>query len=175
MAFALLFSCKGKEDQKEDGSATVKSATATRPPVNLPYTIPQQYDWQWGSQENTRIAMQALKDFETGNTDASAAVFGDSAELRFDGMEGKFPRDTVKTLFQQSRAAYKILQIEMHDYESVKSKDGKEEWVSLWYKQRWQDTKGQWDSLSVMDDIRLMNGKIVVLDEKTRHYGKKEM
>jgi hypothetical protein len=69
----------------------------------------------------------------------------------------------------------KAMQINMHDFESVKSKDGKEEYVSLWYTQKWQDQKDVWDSMSVMDDMRIENGKIVLLDEKTRKFAKKKM
>ncbi len=34
----------------------------------------------------------------------------------------------------------------MEDWESVISKDKKEEWVTLWYSQKWEDMKGKTDS-----------------------------
>jgi hypothetical protein len=69
----------------------------------------------------------------------------------------------------------KNMSIIMDDFESVISKDRKNEYVSLWYKQKWQDAKGVWDSLSVMDDLKIKDGKIASIDEKIRHYPKKKM
>ena len=54
----------------------------------------------------------------------------------------------------------------MGDWESVISKDGKTEYVTMWYKQITTDKMGKTDSIAVVDDCRIMNGKIVELDEK---------
>jgi len=43
----------------------------------------------------------------------------------------------------------------MHDWESVISKDKKEQYVSLWYTQVMEDNKGKTDSLAIMDDVKL--------------------
>jgi hypothetical protein len=59
----------------------------------------------------------------------------------------------------------------MDDWESVISSDKKSEWVTLWYKQTVTDKKGHIDSMSVVDDAKIVNGKIVVLDEKIQHLG----
>jgi len=69
----------------------------------------------------------------------------------------------------------KNVKVIMDDFESVKSKDGTKEYVSLWYKQKKQDLKDKWDSLEVMDDLLIKNGEIVSIDEKTRHYPAKKM
>jgi hypothetical protein len=58
----------------------------------------------------------------------------------------------------------------MNDWESVISADKKDEWVTLWYKQIQTDKKGKTDSLGVVDDAKIVNGKIVLLDEKIQHY-----
>ena len=62
------------------------------------------------------------------------------------------------------------VKIVMGDYESVISKDKKDEWVTLWYKQIVTDKKGKVDSMSVVNDAKIENGKITVLDEKTRKF-----
>ena len=67
------------------------------------------------------------------------------------------------------------MQILMSDFESVRSKDGKTEFVYLWYKQKFQDQNGKWDSISGMDDVKIKNGKIIEIDEKIRLYPKKKM
>ena len=60
----------------------------------------------------------------------------------------------------------------MDDYETVTSKDKKDNWVSLWYTQIMTDKKGNADSVYNMDDLKIDNGKIVVLDQKTRKFPK---
>ena len=63
----------------------------------------------------------------------------------------------------------------MEDFESVKFKDEKEEWVSLWYKEIWEDQKGKKDSVQTMDDLRIENGKIALLNQKVRHFPNRKM
>jgi len=58
----------------------------------------------------------------------------------------------------------------MGDYESVISKDKKEEYVTLWFKEIVTDKSGKTDSLAYVADLKIENGKITELDEKTRKY-----
>ena len=172
---AVLFACNSSEnktttDETKLGETKVAAMSAT----DMPYEVKDWGDWQPGNMEHAKTAMQCLKDFCAGNVDACAQAFGDSAELRFDGMLGKFSKDSIKKMFTEQRNMFKSLDVNMHDFESVKSKNGKEEWVTLWYSQKWQDQKGMWDSAVYVDDLKFENGKITVLDEKTRHYPKKK-
>ncbi len=84
-------------------------------------------------------------------------------------------KDSLIALFKRSRSEAKSMTIKMEDFESVKSKDGKEEYVSLWYKQIWEDQKGKKDSVECMDDMRIENGKIALLNQKIRHFGSRKM
>ena len=49
----------------------------------------------------------------------------------------------------------KSIDVKMSDWESVISKDKKEEWVTLWYRQKWEDMKGKKDSADIIDDLRI--------------------
>lgn len=60
------------------------------------------------------------------------------------------------------------MEVKMDDWESVISKNKKEEWVTLWYRQKWEDMNGRKDSADIIDDLKLKDGKIVRLDEYTR-------
>jgi hypothetical protein len=142
---------------------------------DLAYPVKDWGDWQPGSVDNLKTALQALKDFENGNVEACMNAFADSIKLAFDGMEGTFSKDSVLKMFSEDRKSLKAVQIDMDDYETVKSKDGKQEYVSMWYKQKWQDQKGNWDSVICMDDMKFVNGKIASLDEKRRKLAKKKM
>jgi hypothetical protein len=102
-------------------------------------------------------------------------AFADSVELKFEDLNGKFTKDSVAKMFKAQRGSLKALKIDMDDYESVKSKDGKQEYVSMWYKEKWQDQKSNWDSCVQMDDLKIINGKIASIDQKSRHFPKKKM
>jgi hypothetical protein len=39
----------------------------------------------------------------------------------------------------------------------------------MWYKQIMTDKAGKTDSMGVVDDCKIVNGKIVILDEKIQH------
>ena len=50
------------------------------------------------------------------------------------------------------------------------SENKKTEYVTLWYKEKWKDKKGKADSIRVVDDCKIVNGKIAELDEKIQHF-----
>lgn len=171
---AALFACNSS-DTKTSDTKMGDTKVAAMSTSELAYPIKDWPDWQPGSSDHLKLALQALKDFETGNIDGCMSAFTDSIELRFDDMQGKFPKDSVTKWFKADRSNLKAVQIDMEDYESVKSKDGKQEYVSMWYKQKTQDQKGNWDSVICMDDMKIVNGKIASIDEKRRHFPKKKM
>jgi len=145
-----------------------KDSTATASPVNYPYTIKQPDNWQTGSSENTMVALSALKAYENGTVAESMKYFGDSVHLQFDAMDTTLSNDSIKTMFTKERSELKNMNVKMDDWESVISNDKKEEWVTLWYRQSWEDMKGKKDSADIVDDMNIKNGKIVRLDEYTR-------
>ena len=62
----------------------------------------------------------------------------------------------------------------MYDYVSVISADKKDEWVTMWYKQAWKNERGVADSVAVVDDCKMHNGKMIELDEKVQRYPAKK-
>ena len=172
---AALTACNSSDTKTADDSKMTETKVAAMTASDMPYEIKEWGDWQPGNMEHAKMAMQSLKDYQNGNMDAALQPFADSIELRFDDLNGKFTKDSVAKMFAKSRAMSKSMDIQMDDFESVKSKDGKQEYVSLWYKQKWQDQKGGWDSVFCMDDMKIVNGKIASIDEKTRRFPKKKM
>lgn len=170
---AILFACNSSDTKAPNEKMETKVAGVST--NEFAYPLKDWGEWQPGSSENLKTALQALKDYETGNMEACLNAFADSVKLAFDGMEGTFARDSVLKMFSDNRKDNKAMEIVMDDYESVKSKDGSKEYVSLWYKQKWQDQKGNWDSVFCMDDMKFVNGKIASLDEKRRKLPKKKM
>ena len=180
MKKTLLIACTailsfGCNDKSESGTTatTDSSKMADSKAVDLvyPYTLEKGYrDWQPGDQKHAVTVMTSLKAFENGNIPACIATFGDSVDLYFDNYREKLSKDSLTKFFTKLRAESASIKIHMQDWESVIAKDKKDEWVTLWYKQVWTDKKGKTDSLAIIDDAKIENGKIVVLDEKIQRY-----
>lgn len=169
----LLAGCtEANKDKKETEAVKVEGVPVSE--VKLPFELARPYqNWQMGSTENVAAAMTGLKTFIDKDFAGLAAVTGDSVELVFDYFHTKLNRDSAIKFFMNERAKYSEVNITMYDYESVISADKKSEWVTLWYKQVWKDPKGMSDSMNVVDDIRIKDGKMVELDEKVSHFPKK--
>ena len=135
-------------------------------PMDKPYS-----NWQPGDPQHAVTVMKGLKAFVDGDVKTSMEAFGDSIRIGFDYYQAYMSKDSLKASLTMQRSMYSSIKVKMQDWESVISADKKEEWVTLWYKQYQTDTKGHTDSLGVVDDAKIVNGKIVVLDEKIQHLG----
>jgi hypothetical protein len=171
----VLFACNSSNNKTADETKTAETKVAAMSTNELAYPVKDWADWQPGSTDNLKMVLKSLKDYENGDVDACMNSFADSIHLSFEGLEGKFTRDSVLTMFKAQRGSIKAMKVNMDDYETVKSKDGTKEYVSMWYTEKWQDQKGVWDSAVQMDDLRIINGKIASIDQKSRHFTKKKM
>ncbi|MEO6734290.1 MAG: hypothetical protein ABIN01_23920 [Ferruginibacter sp.] len=168
----FAFGCNSKNettDTKKTTDSTTAAAATER--TDYPYTLEKPYQhWQPNDQVHAVNVMKSLKAFETNDMEACIAAFGDSVEIRFDGYREKLSNDSLKKMFTKSRSDLADLKIKMGDWESVISKDKMEQYVTLWYKEITTDKKGKTDSLSIVDDLKIENGKIVLLDQKIQHF-----
>lgn len=162
----FVFGCQPKTDSK---TTTNEASTEKFDYAYLPDDHPPVY-WEPGNQQNLVNALKALKAYETGKVDEVMTYFADSIQFTVDGFDAKIPRDTLKAGFVEAWKNISNIKVKMGDYESVISKDKKEEYVTLWFKEIVTDKAGKVDSLAYVDDMKFMNGKIVSLDEKTRKY-----
>lgn len=162
----LLFSaCQNKETVTTD----TKSDTAL-----YPYVIKDAEKWEMNTDsKNLLIAMNAVKAFENRDTAALKAFIGDSINLVVDGYEFKgLKADFIKSA-QEEMNKYKSITIKMEDAESVTNKDKSKQWVSLWYKQYWEDKDGKKDSVNYFNDLKIKDGKVVIWSEYVQHAMKK--
>lgn len=165
----IFISCNDKSASANEATKDSSATQASTPPkMNYPYTIDHPDNWEAGSTQNTFNALSALKAFENGNVDESVKYFGDSVRLQFDGMDQKVSKDTLRAMFTDSRKSSKSMSIKMYDWESVISKDKKDEYVTLWYREYWEDMKGKKDSADQVNDLKMKDGKIIGLDQYTR-------
>jgi hypothetical protein len=168
LCMLLLVACKQTEEKTE----TTAAVQAAMP--EFAYTINHPADnWTPGSLEHVATVLKGLKAWEINDIDGSMASFADSVLVEFDGYEAKLGKDSLKAFMTGGRGQYKNVQIKMSDWESVISKDKKDEFVSLWYKQITTDLNGKVDSVEIMNDVKIENGKVVSLNEKMRRYGVK--
>jgi hypothetical protein len=172
----FVVSCNDSGTTETKAGDSPKATEAKTADVVIPYTLSDEpyKDWQPGDKNHAVTVMNSLKGFETGDMAACLAAFGDSVDIRFDGFRQKFSKDSLAKFFTAERAKVSSVKIYMDDWESVISKDKTVEYVTLWYKQVVTDTKGKVDSVNVVDDCRIKNGKIVTLDEKIQRYPAKK-
>ena len=184
MKQAFLIACivmliVGCNDKTASTNAVISDTPATAvahalppaPKLDYPYTLEQPYkNWQPGNQQHAVTVMKGLKAYENGDVDGCMVAFGDSIDLKSDGFRNKFSNDSLRKFFTKARNNMKSLKVKMGDWESVISEDKKDEYVTLWYKEITVDKKGKTDSLSVVEDFKMVNGKIVELDSKLQHF-----
>ncbi|MEI8058633.1 MAG: hypothetical protein WCG67_00645 [Ferruginibacter sp.] len=167
----FVISCNNNDKKEEKSAESTTVAEAKTPALDYPYTLDKPYgNWQPGDQQHAVNAQKALKAYETGDVAKCVSYFGDSVEVRFDNWEAKLSNDSLKKSFTVQRAGFSSVVIKMSDWESEISADKKEEWVTMWYKEIKTTLAGKVDSLAIVNDCKIMNGKIVLLDEKIRHF-----
>jgi hypothetical protein len=159
---AVITSCGNKNSTTNDHSGNTSSGYA--------YSIAHPDQWEWGDKNNIKIALDGLKAFENGNISAALKDYADTVLIQTDGFERRMSKDSLISLFLRERSGIKRMGIEMSDFISLRSKNGGNQYVSLWYKQLWEDQSGKVDSIECMDDLAFKNGKIVLLNEKVRRF-----
>jgi hypothetical protein len=162
---SIAFACNN-ESTNSAGNSNNADTSATA--VNYPYTIDHPDYWNIGSSANTMALLSSLKAWEQGNIDESVKYFGDTVLLEFDGPEMKLSKDSLRSLFSSDRANTKSLKVDMKDWESVISKDKKEEWVTIWYTRHEETNDGKVDSAAIINDAQVKDGKIIRLAEYKR-------
>jgi hypothetical protein len=163
----IAFSCNNEGTTTKEATKDSVATTSTTK-MNYPYTIEHPDYWEMGSSSNTMAVLTSVKAFQDGNVAECVKYFGDSVRLQFDGLDKKLSHDSLQTWLSGMRNGYKSMDVKMNDWESVISKDKKEEWVTIWYRQKWEDMKGQKDSADFVDDLQLKDSKIIRLSEYTR-------
>jgi hypothetical protein len=161
----FIISCSSPTEK-----ATDKTVTADSSKTELAYTVKKPDNWDMNNTKNVAVAFNALKNFEDHKINESLRFFGDSVLWKADNMESKLSNDSLRSIFNAIWNETASIKIDMHDFESVISKDKKDEFVTIWYYQTTTDKKGKVDSFAMIDDMKIMNGRIVELDEYTRKF-----
>ncbi len=177
----MILSCSDNKSTTETttGDTTTNSKMDDRDDadddnVSLAYSTPHPADWIPAPKSNVAVAMNALRSYEMNDMNALAQTLGDSVEFYGDNFAFKGTRDSLMKAISSMRSSYDSVSIRMHDYESVKSKSRGDQWVSLWYTES-SRKGGKTDSVMVMDDVKIKDGKVVLIDTKARRLVAKKM
>jgi len=174
----LIFSCSDKKAESEtvtgDSVVTTNNNDRSGENLNLPYTVAKTPDWERGDNNNVAIAMNTLRAFEVNDMAGIGQYLADSIEFYIDNISFEGSRDSLIKMFTGYRNSMDTLHVKMLDYESVKSKNRGEEWVGLWYIETTKQKGGKLDSAMVMDDIKIVNGKVALIDSKMRRMVKRK-
>lgn len=139
-------------------------------PADYPYQLKEAYkDWQPGKQENAILVLKMIKAWETKNAAECASYFADTVMMNTDFFADKMPNDSIRAFVESGYGKIASINVEMQDWESVVSADGKDEWVTLWYKQTIVGNDGKPEITNVVNDAKIVNGKIAVFDEYVQH------
>jgi hypothetical protein len=162
LAPLLMVACQTKPIAK---AATIRADST------LPYSLTKERTWQMNADKhNLQTALTMLKAFENNDTTAMRGLIADSIHVYYEGGEFKGTRAEFLKAIKQEMDMRKSVHVDMEDWESVIDKDKGEEWVSMWYKQKWQNDKGKTDSLQAYNDVQLKGGKLVRWVDYARHY-----
>ena len=164
----ILFACS---DDKASSDAPSPDAPK-KENVSLPYKVEKTPDWETGSDANVAVAMNCLRAFETNDMNAIGQYLADSVEFYVDTINFKGTKDELIKLLTGFRNSLESISVDMKDYESVKSKNRGEEWVGLWYVEDIKPKDGKAFSQLSMDDIKIIGGKVALIDSKSRPYKK---
>ena len=165
----ILFACNNDKTGTETASS---DTTEKKENVILPYNVDRTPDWERGDDNNVAIAMNTLRAFEVNDMNTLKQNLADSVEFYMDNVSFRGSKDSLINYFTNIRNSFDNIQVRMRDYESVKSKNRGEEWVGLWYTETVTPKGGKTDSAMVMDDIKIVNGKVAIIDSKMRRLTK---
>ena len=175
LSASLIVACNSNDSTVKgasDSTDTAKPGTESEN-VSLPFTMTRTPDWEINTVSNVAVAMNTLKAFVDNDMTRIGQYLADSVEFYTDNLSFKGTRDSLVKLMTGYRNRFDSIGIRMHDYESVKSKARGEEWVGMWYTETGHAKGGAVDSSMVMDDIKIVNGKVATIDSKGRRLVKK--
>ena len=166
----FLLSCSNNQTS----TAIEAKPDSTKTAIAYAYTPREMPNWEMGNPEHIAFVLNALKKYETGKVDELKDYFSDSVSVADDGFEFSGTKDSLINLLKKDWEKTESMSIEMHDWEAVHGKENKEDWVTLWYKSIWKGKDGKMDSAMYVDDIKIVNGKMRIIDSKKRRYPAKK-
>jgi hypothetical protein len=169
LSCAAFFGCNSgtKEEAKTDN-------TAKKDSLVYPFTAKYSLNWQPGDEKNAVIALNAFKKYLDGDVKGCFESFGDSVEFIADKFHFKGKKDSLMAMMIPMRGSFATMSDQPDAWITTYYPDQKDTWVTVWSTQKWTDKKGMADSVYIVDDILMKDGKIAQIDEKQRMFPPKK-
>jgi len=163
---AAFFGC-GSEPKKDEAKT---DSTAKKEPLVYPFTAKYSLNWQPGDEKNAVLALTSFKKYVDGDVKGAFDYFADSIEFIMDKFHFVGKRDSLVAMFTPMRAEMTSMSVQPDTWLTAYYPDKNETWVTVWSTQKWTDKKGKTDSVYLVDDILIKDGKIHEVDEKQREF-----
>ncbi|HEY2348351.1 MAG TPA: hypothetical protein VGH64_05020 [Puia sp.] len=167
----LFFGCGSGPKQDEPKT----DSTVKKEPLVYPFTSKYSLNWQPGDEKYAVLALTAFKKYLDGDVKGSFEYFADSIEFFANKFHFSGKKDSLLAMFIPMRAEYASMSIEPDTWITTYYPDKNDTWVTLWSTQKWTDKKGKMDSVYIVDDILVKDGKIAEVDEKQREFPANKM
>jgi hypothetical protein len=162
----LMFSCNTAT--KTDDAKT--DSTATKTALVYPFVPKYSINWQPGDEKNAVIALTAFKKYLDGDVKGCFDSFTDSIEFIADKFHYKGKKDSLMAMMIPMRGDLASASAVVDTWLTAYYPDKKDTWVTVWSTETWTDKKGKTDSVYLVDDIQMRDGKILQIDEKQRQF-----
>jgi len=164
----VSFSC-GSGPKQEEVKAADSTAT-TKEPLVYPFTSKYSLNWKPGDEKYAVMALTSFKKFVDGDVKGSFDYFADSIEFIADKFHFSGKKDSLMAMMIPMRAQWTSMSVQPDTWVTIYYPDQNDTWVTVWSTQKWTDKKGKMDSIYIVDDILIKDGKIREVDEKQRAY-----
>jgi hypothetical protein len=162
----LFFGCGS--GPKQDESKT--DSTVKKEPLVYPFTSKYSLNWQPGDEKYAVLDLSSFKKYLDGDVKGSFDSFADSIEFVANKFHFSGKKDSLLAMMIPMRAEYASMSIEPDTWITTYYPDKNDTWVTVWSTQKWTDKKGKMDSIYLVDDILVKDGKIAEVDEKQREF-----
>lgn len=140
-----------------------KTAINLKDSGNYAYQIKQSNQWLVNNNpQNAVVVMSVLKAYQHGDTARLKQYLADSIMIYYDGGMYRGGRHEFMFAIKERVKQLKNIEIKVKDWESVISRDRQQERVNTWYTLYYRTSQGKPDSVDVLDEARLKDGKITL-------------
>ena len=145
-------------------------STAKKETYDYPFTAKYSLNWQPGDEKNAVMVLNSFKKYIDGDVKGSFDYFADSIEFIADKFHFLGKKDSLMAIMMPMRADAATMSLQPDTWLTAYYPDKGDTWVTIWSTQKWTDKKGKTDSLYLVDDVLIKNGKIAQIDEKQRMF-----
>jgi hypothetical protein len=163
-SYIIIFGCNsGPNQEAAKTDSTVKKET-----LNYPFTPKYSLNWVPGDEKNAVLVLNSFKKYIDGDVKGAFAYFADSIEFIADKFHYAGKKDSLESIMTPMRAESRFMSLQPDAWITTYYPDKNDTWVTIWSTQKWTDKKGKMDSVYLVDDVLVKDGKIVQIDEKQR-------